>query len=204
MVALVLEKPDHKTLVIGPIYNKIDKLKSVKDLFPNYDFIIFNGGLCYPYDNLKEVETRIHIMNEYLQSKKVFYNLGNYDLELLKSLEESNKFPQIAKWLQQQSNVIIINSQQSLIVTCGGLTPQMNKKDLFNNWETSFVSNINNMPWHKSYGGSYGYVISNNPLTNGPPQFYNFSAQIGNAYNENTQVYAQEVERLGLKKTILL
>lgn len=202
MTALVLEKPDHKTLVVGPVYNKIDKLQKVEQLFPNYDFVIFNGNLCYPYHDFKEVEARLEIMNRYLQSGKVFYNLGNYDLQLLRLLEENDASPLIKKWLQQHSNVIIINfnSQQSLIITCGGLTPKMNKKDLLNNWETSFVSN----PWHKLYGGGYGYVISNNPLTETSPQFYNFSAQIGNVYNEKTQVYAQEVGPLGLKKTILL
>jgi len=108
--------------------------------------------------------------------------------------------------LISKPNVIIINfvSQSSLIVTCGGVLPKMTKSQLSDNLETSFISNIENKPWHKFYGGGYGYIISNNPLTDKEPAFYNYSAQIGNVYSKSCQVYAQEVDQFGLKKTILL
>jgi len=112
----------------------------------------------------------------------------------------------IHKWLSTKSNIVMINftNQSSLIITGGGIVPNMTKSDLHNNIETSFVSTINEKPWHQTYGGGYGYIISNNPLTTKEPQFYHYSAQIGNSHNENTQVYAQEVDQFGLKRTILL
>lgn len=91
-----------------------------------------------------------------------------------------------------------------MIVTGGGILPSMNRDVLIDNLETSFVSNIDQVPWHKKYTGLIGYVISNNPLTSQKPKFYPFSAQIGNVYSEKVQVYAQEAEVYGLKRTILL
>jgi len=89
-------------------------------------------------------------------------------------------------------------------VLAGHLIQNMNNLKLENNIETSFISTINGQSWHKSYHGIYGYVVSNSPLTFEKPQFYNYSAQIGNDYGINTNVYAQEIESTGLKKTILL
>lgn len=203
MSALVLENPISKILIVGPIYNKLDKLQRAKSLIPNYDVVIFNGNLCYPFDNLNEVTDRINILETIIQPKKIIYNLGNYDLKLLQQLQQTNQFPHIKKWLSTQNNVIMINSCH-LIVTGGGVTPQMTRTSLLNNIETSFVSHINGKPWHTQYGGGYGYIVSNNPLTTQPPQFYNFSAQIGNLYGDKTQVYAQEADQYGLKRTILL
>jgi hypothetical protein len=81
----------------------------------------------------------------------------------------------------------------------------MNREKLLDNLETSFVSLINGQIWHNLYGGGYGYIISNNPLTQQSPKFYNFSMQMGNIYNgSETKVYAQEIDQFGLKDTISL
>lgn len=206
MSAKIFEIKNYKALIVGPIYNKVDKLNKVKDLILNYDFTIFNGNLCYPFDNLDDVRNRIQIIDNYLQTGKVFYIVGNYDLQLLSLLDKTKAAPDILAWLQKHSNVIIVNfdSKQSLIITCGGISPQMKKRELLENIEISFISQIDGYSWHKWYGGGYGYIISNNPLTSNSPQFYNFSAQIGNIPNEVCQVYAQEVTPMGLGKTISL
>lgn len=203
MVALTLENSNHKILVVGSIYDKIDKLKNAISLKDNYDLIIINGNACYPNDNLNMVRDRVELIDQYLQTGKIIYNVGQFDLHLINKLEENDP---LKKWIEERPNIILISfqNQSSLIVTSGGLTPQINKKNLYDNLELSFVSYIQNEPWHKLYGGSLGYVISNNPLTKKEPQFYNYSAQIGNIYYELTQVYAQEADQFGLKKTILL
>lgn len=206
MPALTLQNSNHKILVVGPLYDQIKKLEVIENIADKYDIIIFNGNLCYPNNNLLEIEDRIEKIDKYLKTGKFIYNLGNYDLLLLKQLEIENKQEKIENWLKNKPNVVIINfeSQSSLIVTCGGILPKMTKADLYNNLETSFISKVNDKIWHYLYGGSYGYIISNNPLTDNYPSFYNYSAQIGNKYSENVKVYAQEVDQYGLKKTILL
>ena len=56
MVALIIEKSYEKTLVVGPIYDKIELLESHKKLWEQQELIIFNGNLCYPNDNLDQIE----------------------------------------------------------------------------------------------------------------------------------------------------
>lgn len=204
MSARHINNYNNKALVVGPIYNKLDKLKNALDLSKNYDLTIFNGNLCYPFDDLVEVQSRIDILDPFIKSNKVLYNLGNYDFKLINLLSE--KQCTIKDWLIDKPNVIIIDfvNQSSIIITCGGVLPKNTKSDLNDNLETSFISNINNTPWHNFYGGGYGYIISNNPLTDKHPSFYNYSAQIGNVHSEFCQVYAQEIDQFGLKRTILL
>lgn len=203
MVALTLSNSNHKILIIGPIYDKIDKLQRAISLKDNYDLLIFNGNLCYPNDDLNLVKDRIRLMDQHLQTGKIIYNIGQFDLQLMNKLEDNNP---LKEWIKERPNVILINfqNQTSLIITGGGLTPKIVKKDLYDNLELTFVSYIQNESWHKLYGGNLGYVISNNPLTKKEPQFYNYSAQIGNFYDKEVQVYAQEADQFGLKKTILL
>jgi hypothetical protein len=188
MVAKIIKNIKNKVLIVGPIYDKLNKLSNV--IIDNYDLIILNGNVSYPNDN---VENRINVIEELIKTNKVIYNLGNFDLK--------NNL----NWFKNKPNVVIIEFARGtkLIITSGGITPQMKSNKLMNDLETTFVSNIDNKPWHDSYNGSHGYVISNNPLTNKYPQFYNYSAQIGNTY-ESGKVYAQEADANGLLQTIAL
>lgn len=207
MTAHILSKNMNKVLVIGPIYDKIEKLSNVSNMISNYDQIIFNGGLCYPYTNPLEVKSRLALMSKLIRTKKVIYNIDAHDLQCAKELYTKEGCSDIVDWIWSKPNVIIINfikQQTTTIVTGGGLSPLMNQYTLTDNLETSFISKIHGLSWHQLYGGMAGYIISNNPLTFKAPQFHKFSAQIGNAYGSKTQVYGQELDGLGLKNTILL
>jgi hypothetical protein len=201
MVALILEKFQKKLLVVGPIYDKIKILQSQQELWDQQELVIFNGNLCYPNDNLDQVEARIEMMEKLLQSGKFIYNVGHQDLLLMKQLEQNNQYSEIVAWIKNKYNVIQINflNQYNLIITNGGLTSEMKKSDLQNNLETSFVSNIDGQPWHHWYGGKYGYVISNHPLTQEPPRFYNFSLQMGNTYHDKNLTYATQIGQYGVE-----
>jgi hypothetical protein len=61
----------------------------------------------------------------------------------------------------------------------------------------SFLNYINNIPWHYSYNGENGYVISNNPITDNNPKFYNYSCSLGT----DNKIYGQEINKFGLKST---
>lgn len=206
MVARIINKTADKILIIGPIYDKIEKLNKIKELSQNYDYIIFNGSLCYPYDDLELVKTRIAKFNEQFNTYKSIYVVSHYDLLLAKLLYDNNKNKEIFKWIMSKPNIVLINfkNQTNMIVTNGGIIKSMTRESLSNDIETTFISKIDNEPWHKKYVGKNGYVVSNNPLTNQKPKFYPFSVQIGNVYNEKVQIYAQEAGPYGLKKTILL
>lgn len=203
MPALIFNKINHKILVVGPIYDKIEKIDRILHLEKNYDLVIINGSLCYPNSDETETENRIKLFNDKIfNNPKILYNLGRYDWIFARQYPDHT----ISKWIANKSNVIIIEfqNQSTTIITNGGVTPQMDRAKLMNNIETSFVSYINGIPWHKKYSGRYGYIISNNPLTFSEPQFYPFSMCLGNKYGDETQVYAQEVTPLGLEQTILL
>ena len=172
-------------------------------MFSQYDWIIFNGGLCYPHNDISEIKKRIEVMNQYLTTGKVIYNAGRLDYLLLTRLEESETFLQ--QWIRSRPNVVLAEyPSRSVFVVDGGIPEKIiGRTELGDNLEVSFVSNIKNKPWHQSYNGRLGYVISNNPLTLGRPQYYNYSMQLGNQY-EHGSIYAQEVWERGLKRTILL
>ena len=206
MTANIISKNMNKVLVIGPIYDKIDKLDRVATMVPHYDYIVLNGSLMFPYENEK-VKERVSKMNWLFKTGKVIYNLDYHDLQIAEELHTSQKEPELLNWIWSKPNVTMINFknfQTTTIITGGGVHPKMNKETLMDNLETSFISTANGISWHKTYGGTYGYIISNNPLTFEAPQFHSFSAQIGNDYGPQTQVYAQEVTGLGLRDTILL
>lgn len=99
MVAKIINRNVNKLLVVGPIYDQIDKLEKVNGLLNDYDYVIFNGSLCYPYNNLQQVEQRISRMNDLLKSYKVTYNVSQHDLLCAKHLYDNNQSPQILKWI---------------------------------------------------------------------------------------------------------
>jgi hypothetical protein len=190
-----------KILVVGAIHNNMDNIKN--NLIESYYIVIFNGGLFYPSDDALEWEHRIEIMRKLINTGKVIYNLGKSDLKLINNLHQNNKYPDVLAWLKSNPNVVEINfsNMSKLLVMNGGVTPTMKTKHLVDNMEISFVNKINDKPWQIYYGGSLGYIISNNP-TDTHPNFYPYAAQIGTNYPGPT--YAQEVSPMGLGKNITI
>jgi len=201
MPAVNIIVPNGKVLIVGAIYDKIEKFSIIENIRSQYEFVIFNGGLCFPSDNIAKIANRINKIQE-LMNNKTIYLSGRFDLSLLLNIDNT----EISNWILRNSNVAIIKfPKYNAIVTDGGIPPNINDiKKLYNNIETSFISNIDNKSWHESYNGGLGYVISNNPLTNDFPKYYNYSMQLGNNYGLESNVYAQEIDEVGLKKTILL
>lgn len=198
-MAILNVKDFDKVLVVGPIYDNLIVLDKCKKLLDNYDLIIFNGGLTYPLDKFK-TNLRLQTMSDLLKTKKVIYNISEIDYKL--SIDNS----EIAAWLVNKPNAVRIEFKRGtfVLVVGGGISLEMKEyKNIINTLEVSFIKKINNKPWHQSYNGRFGYVISNNPLSQNHPNFFNYSAQIGIDYQQN-KVYAQEVNENGLGETILL
>jgi hypothetical protein len=206
MVAITIKNYKQKILIIGPIYDQLSVVTENKNILEQYPLIIFNGNLCYPNHDLNAIAKRIEAIDQYLKPNKGIYNLGNQDLLLMKRLFSDRNANDILQWLESKSNVVMIDfdTQSRIIITGGGLTPEMSLNDLRDNIETSFVSQVGDKPWHQWYGGAYGYIVSNNPLTQAYPQFYNYSVQIGNSYQEKTPVYAIQAGRHGIGRVFSL
>jgi len=202
----IMSNINEEILVVGSIYDNFEKIESIEKLIHKYAAVIFNGNLLYPFDNISSVYTRISIMKALLQTGKVIYNLGAYDLKLSNILYQNNDHIDIQQWIISNPNVINIDfaNSSSVLIISGGLTPNINNKKLLtDNIEVSFVSKINGKPWQVYYNGMLGYVISNNPLGN-KPMFYSNAAQIGIQYKHKCDVYAQEINKFGLKNIIKL
>lgn len=198
----MLPGPFQKILVVGPLYDKIEKLSRIEEIALEYDWIIFNGGLCYPATNAKQVKERIDRMREFIGKYKAAYIVGRSDYMA------ATKFfdPDIQKWVNGSYNVALADfTSRGIVILDGGIPESVEKRaDLFNNLEISFVTDIDGKTWHDVYNGRVGYVISNNPLSEKHPRYYKHSIQIGNVYGSDNPTYAIEVDEISLKKTILL
>jgi hypothetical protein len=202
MPAFVLPPQFHKILVVGPLYNNINKLARLEKNASQYDWIIFNGGLCYPPYDIEEIKLRITKMKEFITKYRSLYLVGRFDYLLLTQTQDH----ELEHWITNSFNVALIDfPNRNIVVVDGGIPNSITKRiELFNNLEVSFTCHINNQPWHQDYNNRVGYVISNNPLTHKPPQYYLHSMQLGNRYNTEANTYAVEVDEIGLKKTITL
>jgi hypothetical protein len=198
VAGIFLKNIDYNLLIIGPIYSQLDKIVKINELASQYRVVIVNSGLCYP--EIDDIENNVEIFKSSIVSN-VIYNLGSDDLKYCASHNNSS-----SRWLTKQPNAVFLEfkNQTTTIIVNGGVTPQMKKNNLIDNIEISFVSKIDHQPWHDKYYGGYGYIISNNPLTTIEPKFYPYSMQIGNKYELQHKIYAQEVSSRGLKKTFML
>ena len=206
MVAKIINKFAGKMLVIGPFYDRIEIFNLEKSILARQDLVILNSGICYSGISLKEIKQRIKVIDQFSKGHNCIYVLGKEDLLLMNRIRLSYDNHYVFQWFNSKNNVVIINllGQSRIIVTNGGVTPKMTLQDLCNNIETSFVSSINGLPWHKWYGGKYGYIISNNPLTQEKPKFWNFSLQLGNILQERAMIYAAQINNYGIERIITI
>lgn len=188
-----------KILIISPLCDQIEKIEKIQKFNDEY-IIVFLGEVCYPWDNIDKVKYRIDILDKYLKSHSAFYVLGDGDLKF-KNINKNND-NKINNWIDNQClgiNVTFPNSSM-LTVVHGGIPPETKIwKDIISNIEIAFVKNVNNKPWHSSYDGKFGYVISAHPTSNEIKK-YDFSTSI----DIQGQVLAQEYNENGFGQTILL
>lgn len=202
MPGLILPGPFHKILVVGALYNNIDKLTRLSEIASEYDWIIFNSGLCHPMNDVRQVKERILLMKEFIGKHRSAYIVGRTDYLMLTKTSDL----EIESWVKGSYNVAFIDfSSRAVVVLDGGIHNGIQKRsDLYEDMEVSFTSRIDDKSWHDSYNGRVGFVISNNPLVGKSPQIYSHSMQLGNAFVEDGPVYAIEVDDISLKKTIVL
>lgn len=185
-------------LVTSSIYDKIDKLDKVMKLIDNYDYVIINGNVCYPDDGY--VLDRLQQIDNYLANNKIIYVAGQYDYQLMVTNNA------VYQWIKNKPNVVNVKFMRgtSLIVVNGGIPINMPREALESNLKITFCSKEGGVAWHHKYNGKLGYVISNNPLSNQPPEFFNYSARLGVKFSKNNKIYLQEANENGLQKTFVL
>lgn len=188
MPTTILTEPFSKILVIGSLHQTLPDLKAIEQ---DYDRIVFNGGLFHCPDNYSQ-------MLKLLENDKITYVAGKSDyLYLLNCQDEKT-----CQWINARPNIVIANfPSRKVLIMDGGLPINTTHQDIINGvLEASFVSLLHQKSWHQFYNGGFGYVVSNNPITNQFPKHYNYSMQLGH----QDKLYAQEIDDVGLKRLIEL
>src|SRR5271154_4309866 len=160
MTALTLPQSLENLLVVGPIYNKLDKLDEIEKLLPQYDWIVFNDNISFTDNNLLTTLSQIRRMDQLLASGKVVYNVGNMDLAMANQMDiwDPDQLT-IAEWIQNKPNVVIADFDGSFqaVVLSGGIPSHItDREQLIDNIEVSFAIHP-----HETYSGGLGYVICN-------------------------------------------
>lgn len=172
----ILKINSGKAIVLSSLNGNFSILDKLDNIATKYDYIILNGNLFC------EKICDINFNNN------ILYCVGNNDLINLKNyysfINKIFKFPTLIE-------LKFLNS--SFFVCCGAPN---NKGFLY----YPFVSFIDEKPWHETYNGNNGYIISNNPISCEEPKFYNYSCRIGHT----NKIFAQEVDQYGLKNTFEL
>src|SRR5271154_4036970 len=108
MTVLTLPQSLQNLLVVGPIYNKLDKLDEIEKLLPQYDWIVFNDNISFTDSNISSVVSQIKRMDRLLASGKVVYNVGNMDLTMANKMDiwDPDQLT-IAEWIRNKPNVVI-------------------------------------------------------------------------------------------------
>ncbi len=118
MPSLILRENINKILVVGPIYDNINVFSFIEKNIAHYDYIIINGSLCYPYDNINFVRDRIKQVDKLLLSNKIIYNASNYDYELLATLYANNSDKDIQSWINLKKLFALSESFRPLMGCC--------------------------------------------------------------------------------------
>lgn len=201
MVLYALPKNLKNVLVVGPIYNRLDKLDELEKILSDFDYVVINDNISFGSENYYSVESSINRRNDLLSTGKVVYNVGGADLIYAGKLDILDPVQsKIEKWIRARPNVVLIdfNGSFQCLVVDGGIPSHITTQEqLTDNIEVSFAPHS-----HETYSGGLGYVICNSPLTKWAPKFYRYSVQLGNT--PEGQVYAFKVDRNGIRRTILL
>lgn len=194
-----------RLLVVGPIYNRTDKLFLLDKLCKPDDRIVFLGDVSLPYKSKSEVTKRIQEIQAFSESHKSFYVLGDEDLLFMKDSYVSHA--DAYDWFNQQSITIrfTYKNNSNVMVVHGGI-PTKNKtlESLDNDLELIFESKSSNAKkkWHKTYDGRFGYVVSSHPpVQSDKAEIHNHSMSLDSQCHTKEVLLVQEVNDKGLGET---
>jgi hypothetical protein len=195
---------EERILIVGPLYNKLDKLVSLKQIYKPNDILVFLGDTCYPYKNTAEVVKRLNELTVFFEGKTSHYLLGERDLLFKSQIKTAHS--DAYYWLNSKLLGIrfIYKNQSSVLMIHGGILPKHQKiSDLNNDPEVSFITEANEKKnWHKSYDGRLGYILSSHPANKEPKvQHYKYSSSLDTLCYETNILAVQEFTHKGLGQT---
>lgn len=198
---------EERILVVGPIYDKTEKLFALNTLYQPNDILVLLGDVCYPYKNTSEVTKRLNELTTFFEGKKSYYILGDHDLIFKSQIATSNA--DAYDWLHYKLLGVrfTYKNNSSLLVIHGGLLPKHKKlDDLNNDPEVSFITEMGDKQnWHKKYDGRFGYAITSHPVSkNNQIQIYKNSTSLDTQCSKSEILAVQEFTKNGLGQTFYI
>ncbi len=205
MVGKTLEIGNQELLVIGPLYNKVDKLPLLEK-HAKGRLVVFLGDIGYPCVTFNDVSERLKAVRGFIDGKRAFYILGDKDLSYMKKVYGSNA--DTYDWMSLQRKALrfsFANNSNVLVVHGGVLPTHKTWNEVQNDVESAFVSYLKDTEttWHHSYDGRFGYVISSHTYAGDPTvKIYNHSMSLDTECHQTDILAAQIVGPDGLGETL--
>lgn len=157
---------NNEVIITSPIYNKVNLLNKIP--VTENTILVINGNITYPYDNIKEIEDRISLLENKI------YIVGSKDLEFIKD-NWSQEF--IHNWVISQKKYISFKFKNESLITVmnGGISKKHSKFEDLDDIEVPFINN-----WHDSYDGRFGFIVSSKPNINNELTNFNLSCSFDN------------------------
>lgn len=195
-------------LVVGPIYNKLDKLFQLQNMIDENKIVVLLGDVCYPYDKYSDVPPRINTIKTFLEGKDGHYILGDKDLIYMQKTFAAHA--DITDWLSNQPTAVrfVFQNQTSALIVHGGILPRHTTwGEINDDLEISFITNIPsiNKPWQKVYNGRFGYVLSSHPSNKeNTVEKYAHAISLDSNAHETDKLIVQEFNEKGLGQTFYI
>lgn len=189
--------------IVGPIYNKIDKLPLIEK-FAEGRTIIFLGDISYPNESYGKTSERIGQLRSFCDERRALYVIGDKDLVYMKRIVNSHA--DTYDWLGQQKKVFRFSfaNNTNLVVVHGGILPTHKTwQEIQTDPEAVFLNKIDGKPWQESYDGRFGYVISSHPTTK-EVKFYNNCLSLDTECFESDKLATQVFGPNGAGETFYL
>lgn len=203
-----IDVKDKSLLVVGPLYNKMDKLFALTPLIKEDSIVVFLGDIAYPFNKFSDVPPRIETIKTFMEGKDCHYVLGDKDLIYMQKTFSSSA--DTHEWLSKQSTAIrfMFDNGTSVLAVHGGILPRHTTwGEVNSDLEISFITEVTSIKksWHKLYNGRFGYVVSSH-LANkdNKVEIHKHSISLDTNAHESDVVAVQEFTKNGLGQTFYI
>lgn len=196
-----------KIAIVGDIHEHDDQFNRLVTLVQPSEkmFFVSVGDIYdkgYGQSVAQSITDKVRIMCEQGYG---FIVRGNHELKNIKKAISTKTMTSQLSWLEKQPLALsfVFENGSRVTVVHGGVKPAHTWDDLDYDIETSYIRNLDEkgnmiklewvgnefrpskpggVSWHEVYDGRFGYIVAGHePLKDGKPKFYNYSANIDTA-----------------------
>lgn len=203
----ILVPKNTKIAIIGDIHGHVEQFKKIVEFIkPSKEMWFVSVGDILDKGFGKEAENSIIDTVKYFADNGYgFVVRGNHELKNIKRAKANKSMTSQLYWLDAQPLALsfLFENRSRVTIVHGGVKPSHTWDDLNHDIEISYVRKIDEhgemiklewfgdelrpskaggVAWHEVYDGRFGYIVAGHePLKDGKPKFYNYSANIDTA-----------------------